>query len=284
MKKIVLSVVAALALSAAPAFAADMPVKAMKAPAAAPSPWDVAFGTALQTDYVLRGISQSHRKPSVNGYFEIDYTATDWLKFYAGIHGYSLWTGFADAEFDISGGARWTWGNFGLDTGYVYYDYPEGAVLGNGSFGEFYAIPTYKFNDWLTIGGVIDGGGNFNNKITGAAPAAPWTGNADAGYYSGNAVITLPAAWLPAGIGASINPEIGRQWFSSNVTLVQGAQSYTYWDVGLDLTYKAATLDLRYWDTNLSHTAPNCLAAGTVICGSTFVATLKFDTSFSALK
>ena len=51
MKKVVLSVVAALALSAAPAFAADMPVKAVKAPAAAPSPWDVAFGAAVMNDY-----------------------------------------------------------------------------------------------------------------------------------------------------------------------------------------------------------------------------------------
>lgn len=260
-----------------------MPVKAVKAPVAAPSPWDVLFGTAFQTDYVLRGISQSHRKPSVNGYFEIDYTATDWLKFYTGIHGYSLWTGFADAEFDISGGARFTWGNAGLDVGYVYYEYPDGTVLGNGSFGEFYAIPTYKFNDWLTVGAVIDGGGNFNNKITGPAPAAPWVGNADAGYYSGNAVITIPVT-LPYGITVSLNPEIGRQWFSSSVTANAGNISYTYWDAGLDFVYKAATLDLRYWGTNLSHSAPNCLAAGTVTCGSTFVATLKFDTMFSALK
>ena len=49
MKKVVLSVVAALAVSAAaPAFAADMPAKAPKvvAPAPPPSPWDIAFGAA----------------------------------------------------------------------------------------------------------------------------------------------------------------------------------------------------------------------------------------------
>jgi Bacterial protein of unknown function (Gcw_chp) len=77
MKKVVLSVVAALAFSAAPALAADMPAKAPKvAPAAAPSPWDVAFGTAFTTDYVLRGVSQSNHKPAAQGYFELDYTAT----------------------------------------------------------------------------------------------------------------------------------------------------------------------------------------------------------------
>ena len=144
MKKVVLSVLAALAVSAAPAFAADMPVKAVKAPVAAPSPWDIAFGTAFTTDYRLRGISQSNNRPSVSGYFEIDYTVNDWLKLYAGIAGYSLNTGFAAAEFDESAGARFAFGNFGLDVGYVYYYYSNPSVLASPagtsiSFGDFYA-------------------------------------------------------------------------------------------------------------------------------------------------
>ena len=297
MKKVVLSVVAALALSAAPAFAADMPTKAanVPAPAAAPSPFDIAFGTAFTTDYELRGVSQSAHKPSVNGYFELDYTATDWLKFYAGVHGYSLYSGFADAEFDISGGARFSVGNFGLDLGYVYYDYPDGTANGFGSYGEFYAIPTYKVADWLTIGGVIDGGSNWNNKclaaFLGSGCVVPWVGDADAGYYSANAVITLP--WSPMkDVTLSVNPEIGRQWFSSSVTLNTGGplgvQSYTYWDVGFDIVYKAVTLDLRYWDTNANGTT-NAICGvvnhpGMNACDSRFVATLKFDTSLSALK
>src|SRR5471032_871424 len=145
MNKVVMSVLAALAVSAAPAFAADMPVKAMKAPAAAPSPWDVAFGVAFQTDYRLRGVSQSNKQASVNGYFEVDYTVNDWLKFYAGVHGYSTEEFLATAEMDLSGGARFTFGNFGLDLGYVYYAYVDGVNAGiasgalpggNGSFGD----------------------------------------------------------------------------------------------------------------------------------------------------
>ena len=81
MNKVVMSVLAALAVSAAaPAFAADMPVKALKAPVAAPSPWDVAFGVDFTSDYVLRGISQSNRLSAVQGYFEVDYTANDWRR------------------------------------------------------------------------------------------------------------------------------------------------------------------------------------------------------------
>ena len=280
MKKVVLSVVAALAVSAAlPAFAADMPVKAAKVVAApAPSPFDIAFGTAFTTDYELRGISQSNHNPAVQGYFELDYTATDWLKLYAGVWGSSLYGGFADAEFDISGGARFSWNNFGLDVGYVQYEYPEGTQNGNGSFGEFYAKPSYKFTDWLTIGAIIDGGGNFNNGLN-------VVGSKDAYYYSGNAVITLP--WQPAGVTISLNPELGRQVY--NCTTVNGSacHSYTYWDVGLDFNYKAVTLDLRYWDTNAHNTAmfTSGPAYGSKdLADSRFVATLKFDTSLSALK
>jgi uncharacterized protein (TIGR02001 family) len=287
MKKVVLSVVAALALSGASAFAADMPVKALKVPAAAPSPWDVAFGTAFTTDYELRGVSQSAHKPAVQGYFELDYTASDWLKLYAGVWGSSLYTGFADAEFDISGGARFTWGNAGLDLGFVYYEYPDGTANGFGSYGEFYAKPSYKFADWLTVGAIIDGGSNFNDKCVGAGCTGTWVGNADAGYYSANAVITLP--WHPiSDVTLSINPEIGRQWYSSDVNTNLGVASYTYWDVGLDIVYKAVTLDLRYWDTNADG-ATNAVCAvnghpGMNACDTRFVATLKFDTSISALK
>jgi uncharacterized protein (TIGR02001 family) len=295
MNKVVLSVVAALAISAAPAFAADMPAKAVKAPAATPSPWDIAFGTALTTDYELRGVSQSNHKAAVQGYTELDYTASDWLNLYAGVWGSSLWTGFANAEFDITGGARFTWGNFGLDVGYIYYDYPGGinvpAGVATGNWGEVYAKPSYKFNDWLTVGGIFETAfNNFNNKAV--LPGGAWVGNAGHDFYSVNAVITLPQ-FMPAGITVSLNPEIGREWYSNGVTANAGNVSDTYYDVGLDFAYKAMTLDLRYWGINVSRGAGTLAspgnqcgnaALGTNFCGSRFVATLKFDTTLAAIK
>lgn len=284
MKKVVMSVLAAMAVSAAaPAFAADMPVKAPKMVVAAPSPWDIAFGTAFTTDYRLRSVSQSNKKPAVQGYFELQYTVNDWLKLYAGVWGSSLTGYLANAEIDPSGGARLTFGNFGLDLGYVYYGYPDGTANGNtyGSFGEFYAKPSYKFNDWLSVAGVVDYGPNFNNGYL-------IVGSKDAGFYAANATITLP--FSPAGITISINPEIGRQYYKCTVGAVGGGgcpptSGYTYWDVGLIFNYKAATLDLRYWDTNKHNTflAPAAFG-GKDLAGSTFVATLKFDTTWSALK
>ena len=286
MNKTILPVVAALAaFGAVPAHAADMPVKApVIVPAPAPSPFDVLFGVAFTSDYILRGVSQSGHKPAVQGYFEADYTATDWLKLYAGVWGSSLYTGFADAEFDITAGARLSFGNFGLDVGYVQYQYPGGLINGFGSYGEFYAKPSYKFNDWLTVGAIIDGGNNFNNKVT---LAPPWIGNGKAYYYSANAVWTLP--WKPApDVTLSINPEIGRQVYGSGPQFNLGIFSYTYWDVGLDINWKAITIDLRYWDTNtgLSRNPVLCAIANSTqdACAGKFVVTLKFDTSISQLK
>ncbi|MGB8754430.1 MAG: hypothetical protein WCD26_02280, partial [Pseudolabrys sp.] len=93
MKKVVLSVVAALAVSAAmPAFAADMPAKAPKvvAPAPPPSPWDIAFGAGIMNDYIFRGVTQSGHKGSVAAYFEPRYNINTNWQLYAGLAGESI--------------------------------------------------------------------------------------------------------------------------------------------------------------------------------------------------
>ena len=121
-------------------------------------------------------------------------------------------------------------------------------------------------------------------KIAGVA----WVGDAKHYFYAGNATITLP--WQPLGVTVSINPEVGYEYYSSGVTTNYGSVSDTFWDVGLILNYKAATLDLRYWGTNVKSgtgaVVNQCGGAvnGTNFCGDRFVATLKFDTTFSALK
>src|SRR5665213_1333828 len=184
MKKVVFSVLAALAVSAA------MP----------------AFGAALTSDYMLRGISQSNHTPAVQGYTELDFTATPWLTLYAGVWGSSLYSGFANAEFDNSVGGRFSFGQFGLDIGYVYYAYPGPAGIAPVSlntsinYGEFYAKPSFKLTDWLTLSGSVYTGDNFGNSgVSGT-------------YYSGAAAITLPQ-FMPAGIATTLSAEIGRQTY-----------------------------------------------------------------------
>src|SRR5260370_19922560 len=105
MKKLVLAA-AVLAMTAGSTFAADMAVKALKAPPPAPvEPWDVAFGSAIMNDYIFRGVTQSNHKPSVAAYFEPRYNVTKDLQLYVGVSGESIsFTNRAAAEIDVYGG------------------------------------------------------------------------------------------------------------------------------------------------------------------------------------
>src|SRR6202171_6710330 len=113
MKKLAL-LATALAMTAGSTFAADMAVKAMKAPPPAPfDPWDIAFGSALMNDYVFRGVTQSNHKPSVAAYFEPRYNVTKDLQLYVGAAGESIsFPNRAAAEIDIYAGIRPNTGMF----------------------------------------------------------------------------------------------------------------------------------------------------------------------------
>src|SRR6201990_1131876 len=113
MKKMVL-LATTLALLSGSALAADMAVKAVKAPVPAPfDPWDIAFGSAIMNDYVFRGVTQSNHKPSVAAYFEPRYNVSKDLQLYIGVSGESIsFTNRAAAEIDVYGGIRPTFGAF----------------------------------------------------------------------------------------------------------------------------------------------------------------------------
>src|SRR4051812_39315559 len=84
MKKMVL-LATALTLLSGSALAADMAVKAVKAPVPAPfEPWDIAFGAGIMGVYIFRGDTQSKHKPSVTEYFEPRYNVTKDVQLYVG--------------------------------------------------------------------------------------------------------------------------------------------------------------------------------------------------------
>src|SRR5690242_20933384 len=124
MKKLVCAAALALGCSTVSGLAADLDAKKMptKAPPMVVSPWDIAFGAAIMTDYNFRGITQSDHKPSVNAYFEPRYNINSDWQVYAGLGGYSIdFPNNAAAEIDIYGGIRPTFGKLALDFGVWYY-------------------------------------------------------------------------------------------------------------------------------------------------------------------
>ena len=132
MKKMVL-VAAMLAMTAGSSLAADMAVKAVRAPPPPPfEPWDFAFGSALMNDYIFRGITQSNHKPSVAAYFEPRYNLNKDLQLYIGVAGESIsFPNRAAAEIDVYGGIRPTIGMFAFDFGVWGYLYPGGQCFGS---------------------------------------------------------------------------------------------------------------------------------------------------------
>jgi uncharacterized protein (TIGR02001 family) len=135
MKKLAL-LATALAMVSGSALAADMAVKAVKAPPpAAFDPWDFAFGSALMSDYVFRGVTQSNHQASVAAYFEPRYNINKDLQLYIGASGESIsFANRAAAEIDIYGGIRPTVGMFAFDFGLWGYLYPGGQCYNANAF------------------------------------------------------------------------------------------------------------------------------------------------------
>jgi uncharacterized protein (TIGR02001 family) len=282
MNKWMLAVAAAFAMTAMPAMAADIPVKAAPVVVAAPSPWDFAFGSAVASDYVWRGVTQSNHKPSVAAYFEPRYSITKDVQLYAGFGGASIdFPNRAAAEIDIYGGIRPTFDKLSLDLGVWYYWYPGGqcfSAIANGntvdcvqsggtvplplpnlnavkddfSFVEFFARANYAVTDAFSVGGYVY-----------YSPSVLNTG-ADGVFFGGLAKYAFPA--LAYGVQPYVSG--GLAYWSLGTTdsfyacftptcLVNSPNgiklaSYATWDVGVGFTYKVFTLDLRYTDTDLS--------------------------------
>jgi hypothetical protein len=308
MKKLVL-LATALAMVSGSALAADMRVKAVKAPPPpAFDPWDFAFGSALMSDYIFRGITQSNHKPSVSAYFEPRYNVTKDLQLYIGTAGESIsFANRAAAEIDIYGGIRPTFGAFAFDFGVWGYLYPGGSCYFGGtgidnagvfqgadcaekgllntnvmkknvSFFEGYAKVNYTINDNWQFGLNEYYSPNFLNS-------GAW-GN----YASITGKYTAPSTTFGAsGIGMYVSGEFGRQWLGTSDSFYGTGftnpgfagpfpnginyADYNTWNIGIGFTYKVFTLDLRYSDTNLSKGDCNAFtsdfaARGNITAGS----------------
>jgi uncharacterized protein (TIGR02001 family) len=316
-------------MAATSAMAADMATKAPPAAAPPPSPWDVAITAALMTDYNFRGITQSAHEPSTQATFEPRYNFNANWQAYAGVSGESIdFPNHAAAEIDFYGGIRPTFDKLALDFGIWEYWYPGGqcynpnvgvcnastalpsgnVIVKNESFLEWYAKATYTISDQWSVEGQF----YYSPNVSGSGASGE--------YYTGNITYTVPSSWFPAnsGLGGYVSGDIG--WWQLGTSnqfycTLNGAgtscggafpngipyTSYANWDAGFGWTYKAFTLDLRYYDTNLSKGDCNAFTsaytaggvASTAInpggnssnwCSAAYIAKLSFATNLSGLK
>lgn len=108
------------------------------------SKFDIAFGAAITSNYMFRGLTQSDNKPAFQAYMEATYGI-----FYAGVWGSTV--DFGDdnkGEIDLSAGVRPEFGRLSLDLGYVRYYYTEDGDC----CGEAYAKADFAATDSFTVG------------------------------------------------------------------------------------------------------------------------------------
>ena len=318
MNKLVMSVVAAATLSGGAAIAADMPVKARPVPVTVVSPWDWAFGGALMSDYNFRGISQSNRGPSVTAYSETRYNVSSSFQLYLASQYWAVTLPTnPTAEVDIYVGARFTSGPLTLDIGGMYYWYPKERQYAPVAGAVAPALPngnvTLKDTDFWEVYGKL-GWEVMKDKFAVGANvyySPDWLGTgADGLFASATAKVTLPSFRLGWGlvdeVGWYLSGEAGYYWLGTT-DLVVGVinpafnlPDYATWNVGVAFTWKVATLDLRYYDTNLSKGNCNVMTGDPTAvfqpsavspinngnaskwCSASFIAALKFDLTASA--
>jgi uncharacterized protein (TIGR02001 family) len=150
------------------------------APAATPD-YTLTGNLGIFSDYRFRGISQTNKKPAIQGGVDFAHSSGFYLGNWNSNVDSTQYTG-ANIEMDFYGGWKATFGEFGLDIGGIYYYYPgsgdtgtkidNGEIYIGGSWGPFTAKYYYAVTDffgaddsdgswYITLGGTHDLGNGF---------------------------------------------------------------------------------------------------------------------------
>ena len=249
--------------------------------AAEPPALKIAFNGGVTSDYIYRGVSQNARNPAVQGGIDLTYGIA-----YAGLWASAVKFGDntaalpfkASAEVDIYAGIKPVFkssiGDFNFDLGAIYYAYPGAAEtvrIGAATFGlqklDYYELKAGVNKDlWKD--------GNLGTTIFFSPNSQYETGR----VFTSETTFTQGfAAW--GKIAPSFSTTFGYQRGNTNeykAFVSNGSSSYVYGNAGVTLTYdEKISLDLRYWNTNISDTGAFCTGA-VAQCDQRAVATLKF--------
>jgi uncharacterized protein (TIGR02001 family) len=215
----------------------------------------IAGNIALTSDYRFRGISQTDESPAVQGGFDASFEPG----FYIGTWGSSVDfsesdndTGhYGSLELDYYGGWRGPIGDsdFGIDVGYLYYDYPGDTVDPKGDYQEVSLKGSWK---GLTLGV------NYSDDYY-AKTGEFWYYAADYSY----SFIPELALGLHAGYNDFENDKSSTFLFNEekaingldqpdHYTDYSVSLTYTWAGVGFTLAYVGTDLDKEdYYGTNL---------------------------------
>lgn len=221
-------------------------------------PWAFSANLAGTSQYVFRGISQSHdTMPTVQGGADLNNSL-----FYIGIWGSGVdfvegssnpeGSGDANVEIDVYAGITPKLGPVDFDFGVIYYAFPAAKDPDDGEFD----LVEFKIGASTSP---------INNLTTGVT------------YY------ISPEQFGEVGVSHVVEGSIGYEFqkigmFTPSIDALVGgffleddsSQDYVYWNAGLSLAVSNVTLDFRYWDTD-SDGDDFCADAG--LCDERFVFT-----------
>ena len=274
-----------------PSTAADLvPRKAPAAGASDDETFDVELKSFVMSDYIYRGVSLSQRKPSAGASVEAQL-----YSFYVGANVQSVDLPTQPAsEVTWSAGYRWSVAGFDLDLGANYFWYP-GEILAPGQPATSYWEYAFDVERKLIEGVKVEGVLGYSPNVSGSGA---WGAYAEASFE-----IDLPRLQVLRDVKWQLVGNAG-YWRFGDTSAAQGGlplPAYANWRLGLVLTLREhLSLDLSYWDTNLSKEDCFVLTGDTMatpggvanpinnpdglrsrLCGATLVGTLtaKFDLS-----
>lgn len=176
-----------LTAALASAFAVPTMAAAQTAPAAAPAPSPLTGNMTIASDYRFRGISQTYRGPAIQGGVDYAHDSGIYIGNWNSNVSSAVYSGGSAIEMDFYGGWKKSFGDFGLDVGFLYYYYPNaewntntGSTNGNKKFDnqEIYlggswkwlsAKASYAISDYFGLNKEQANGGYWVHKDTGAA-------------------------------------------------------------------------------------------------------------------
>lgn len=234
-------------LSGLAALAAGAPAAAAELGAG----FNVNGGATIVSDYRFRGISQTDRRPALQGSFTLSHESG----LYGTIWGSSIddyvYNG-ADQEIDFVAGYRRSFGATTIDVGALYYHYPNSGGI-DSDFLEPFASLAHTFGP-VTAKATV-------NYAPSQAALSIGAGDEDNLYLGGDLTLAVPAT--PVSLAA----HVGHSWGPSYLTIGDG---YTDWSLGASVTQGPLTAALTYVDTDGVFVTPS----GRNASGSGIVASL----------
>ena len=198
----------------------------------------VSGGATLVSDYRFRGISQTNRRPALQGTLGLAHESGFYTSIWSSTISDYVASG-ADQEIDFIAGYRRTFGGTTLDVGATYYYYP-GSGGGNSDFFEPYVSVAQTLGP-VTAKATV----NYAPK---QAALTVGNGKEDNLYVAGDLSAAIPTTPV------TLNAHLGHSFGPSYLTI---GDEYTDWSLGASFAVSALTFGLSYVDTDAAFITPS---------------------------